>query len=68
LIQYTDVYLAKLDTTTARPLNIAASSGLVTLSWPVIADGYYLESRSDFGAGAWASNSTRFKSLVLSSS
>jgi hypothetical protein len=53
-----DAYLAKLDTTTAPPLNIAASSGMVTLSWPVIADGFYLQSRSDFDSGAWASNST----------
>jgi hypothetical protein len=51
------VYLAKLDTTTAPPLNIAVSNGFVTLSWPVIADGFYLQSRCDFNSGEWTSNS-----------
>jgi hypothetical protein len=52
-----DTYLAKLDTTTIPLLAIEAADGEISISWPVVADGYFLETKTDFAApNAWMSN------------
>ena len=57
----TDAFIAKLDTTTRPSLNTSASNGFVTVSWPVLAEGFYLESKSEWATPTWTSNSASFQ-------
>lgn len=52
-----DKFLAKLDTTTLPRLGIASASDSLILTWPVLADDFYLESTPAAGPASWNSNS-----------
>jgi hypothetical protein len=54
-------FLAKLDTTTMPSLNIGLTNDAIIVSWPVLADGFYLESQIDLGSMDWTSNSAPFE-------